>query len=76
MTTARGRGPRRGTEMGWRVRRGLHRGRRTAVGPTTRASSVSPGGSSAGDVAELKDMLGGTREELAEVLDRLDRLGS
>jgi NAD-dependent dihydropyrimidine dehydrogenase PreA subunit len=74
-TAARGRGLERGTEMGWRTRRGLHRGRRTAVGPTTRAPSVSPGGSSEGEVVELKDMLGDMREELAEVLDRLDRLG-
>lgn len=74
MRTGRGRGLGRGTEMGRPMRRGLRMGRHAAARPTTRAASASPAGSVEGEVAELKDMLGGLREELAEVLDRLDQL--
>jgi len=53
---------------------GMGMGRRAAVPPATPAPPAALAGSREEEVAALKDMAGGLRKQLAEVIERLDRL--
>jgi predicted Fe-Mo cluster-binding NifX family protein len=63
-----------GMGRGRRMGRGLGMGRGAAASPTPPASPAVPAGSREEEVAALRDMAGGLRKQLAEVLERLDRL--
>jgi hypothetical protein len=53
---------------------GMGMGRRAAMSPTSFAPPTAPAGSQEEEIAALRDMASGLREQLAEVMERLDRL--
>jgi predicted Fe-Mo cluster-binding NifX family protein len=64
-----------GRGMGRGLGRGMGMGRQAAaMSLTPPASPVSSAGSRKEEIAALKDMAGAMRKQLAEVMDRLDRL--
>jgi predicted Fe-Mo cluster-binding NifX family protein len=54
--------------------RGRGMGRRAAVPPTPLAPAAAPAGPQEEEIAALRDMASGLRRQLAEVMERLDRL--
>jgi predicted Fe-Mo cluster-binding NifX family protein len=68
MGMGRGMGRGRGRGMG------MSMGRRAAVSPTSSVPPAAPAGSREEEIATLSEMASGLREQLAEVMERLDRL--
>ena len=75
MGMGRGMGTGRGMGMGRGMGRGQGMGMgRVAGGASPQAPAASPAPSREEEITSLKDMAGGLREQLAEVMERLDRL--
>ena len=60
--------------MGRGMGRGMGMGRRAAGSPTPPAPEAIPASAREEEIAELKDMSGTLRKQLADVIERLDRL--
>jgi len=69
-----GRGMGRGMGMGQGMGRGMGMGRGAAVSPTPPAPPAAFAGSREEEIVALKDVAGDLRKQLAEVIERLDRL--
>ena len=63
-----------GMGMGQGMGRGMGMGRGAAVYPTPPAPPAAFAGSREEEIAALKDVAGDLRKQLAEVIERLDRL--
>jgi len=72
MGMARGMGM--GGGMGWGLGRGMGMGRRMATPPAASERRPAAIASREEEIASLKDMAGALRKQLADVIERLDRL--